>query len=146
VSNTDLVNSGSYLTALFVVVFGIATFAGFGGSFLITGFAVGFIDTKDLGSNALGFFATGFAAAPAGTAGLTSGLATDFTPAGVGDGFLAGMGFLATGTDLIVGLATGFLAGFAAGFPAFTGAFAAGFAAFLAGFFGAVLGFLLAIH
>jgi hypothetical protein len=34
--------------------------AGFGGSFLMIGFTLGFIDTNDLGSTAPGFLATGF--------------------------------------------------------------------------------------
>src|SRR5215467_74807 len=72
VSKTDFVNSGSYFTALFVVVLGITTFAGFGGSFFIIGFALGFIETRVFGSNPP-FFATGAAAGFAGTAGLATG-------------------------------------------------------------------------
>ena len=110
VSNTDLVNSGSYFTELFVVVRGITTFPGLGGSFLITGFTVCFIDTNDLGSLAEGFF-TGM--------GFSAGLATD-------TGFATG---LATGLALAAGLwaaalATGFLA---------TTFFAAGLTVFFAG-------------
>ncbi|HEX4876596.1 MAG TPA: hypothetical protein VFV31_07985 [Chitinophagaceae bacterium] len=120
-SNTDLVNSGSYLTELLVVVLGITTFDGFGGSFLVTGATFGFIETNDLGSTVPGFLATGLGA------GAGSGLAT---------GALATTG-LATG--LGAGLATGFAAGlvtfFGAGLAAFFGAaFAAGFAGFFAGF------------
>src|SRR3977135_4480349 len=74
VSKTDLVNSGSYFTALLTVVFGITTFVGLGGSFFITGFAVGLIDTKDLGSTAPFFFTAGFAATGGGGACFTSGL------------------------------------------------------------------------
>jgi hypothetical protein len=50
VSSTDLVNSGSYLTALLVLVLGITSLAARGGSFLTTGFTLGLMDTSELGS------------------------------------------------------------------------------------------------
>jgi len=154
VSNTDLVNSGSYLTALFTVVFGITILDGLGGSFFITGFAVGLIDTSDCGSKAPGFFTTGGGVTSAGLAatGLGSGLAAT---AFAGAGLFAGSAFLAAGLAAgFVALAAG-LAGFAlagAGLAAFlaAGFFAAGLAALAFGagldaFFGTGF-FLLAIH
>src|SRR5688572_28735780 len=92
VSSTDLVNSGSYLTELLVVVRGITTFTGFGGSFFNTGFTLGLIETRDLGSKPPGFFATGFC----GTIGFGAGLDTAFGAAAF----------------LITGLAAFFGAGF----------------------------------
>jgi len=139
------VNSGSYFTALLIVVFGITTFVGLGGSFLITGLAVGLIDTKDLGSTApFFFFATGWGAT--GGACLTSGLCGGFAACEAA-GFLEATVFL--GADLAaIFFDTGFsffllaaflAAGFARGFFAtFLGADLVGF--FEAGFF------LLAIH
>ncbi|HEX2846702.1 MAG TPA: hypothetical protein VHN59_09135 [Chitinophagaceae bacterium] len=149
-------NSGSYLTALFTVVFGITILDGLGGSFFIIGFAVGLMDTSDCGSKAPDFFTTGGGVTSAGLAatGLGSGLAA-------ATGF-AGAGFFAGSTFLTAGLGAGFaaltagLAGFAlagAGLAAFlaAGFFAAGLAAFAAfgagldAFFGTGF-FLLAIH
>jgi hypothetical protein len=86
VSNTDFVKSGSYFTALFVVVFGMTTLAGFGGSFFITGFGIGLIETSELGSLAPflgGGGGAGFGAS--WTTGFGSGLGGDF-----GAGRLAG--------------------------------------------------------
>ncbi|MEI9810992.1 MAG: hypothetical protein WDO16_25660 [Bacteroidota bacterium] len=148
VSNTDFVNSGSYFTALLVVVFGITTLVGLGGSFLMTGLAVGLIDTNDLGSIAPFFLGKGLAATATGggATGFTSGFGAAFATGG-GAAFFAGSAFLGAGfaTDF---LGTGFsfflgaaflAAGFARGFlAAFLGAG-------LAGFFGAGF-FLLAIQ
>jgi len=135
------VNSGSYLTALLIVVFGITTFDGLGGSFFITGLAVGLIDTRDFGSNAPGFLgATGLAGGVTATGAGAAGLAAATGAAGfTGAGFFTGTGFLATG--LAAGLATPFAA-FGAGFAAFLGA---GLTAFLGAGFGAVF-FLVAIQ
>src|SRR5258705_386926 len=73
-SRTDLVNAGSYFTEFLVVVFGITIFKGLGGSFLITGFTLGLIDTNDLGSIVPGFFTTAFGAWASGTTtALTAG-------------------------------------------------------------------------
>ncbi|HEU4574573.1 MAG TPA: hypothetical protein VFS36_06185 [Chitinophagaceae bacterium] len=120
VSRTDLVNSGSYLTAFEVVVFGITTFTGLGGSFFTIGFTGGFIDTSDLGSVPAGFFGAGFTGWLLG-AGL---LTTAFLGAGFGSGFFGAV-FLATAA---------FTAFLAAGLAAFLGAvlFGAGLAGFLA--------------
>jgi hypothetical protein len=127
------VNSGSYFTELLVVIFGITTFDGLGGSFFKICFTGGFIVTRDLGSLGFGFLATmGTAglAAGAGATGFAIGLAAGLDTAltvfrGAGLATFLGAGFLATV----------FLAGFfAAGFLAT--AFLVGFAAFLAaGFF-----------
>src|SRR5258705_13955880 len=84
-SRTDLVNSGSYFTEFLVVVFGITIFKGLGGSFLITGFTLGLIDTNDLGSIVPGFFTTAFGAWASGTTtALTAGFVgiTACPPAG----------------------------------------------------------------
>jgi hypothetical protein len=138
------------LTVDLVVVFGITTFVGLGGSFLTTGFAVGFIETNDLGSGAP-FLPAGFTG---GAAGFTSGFGVAFAT-GAGTGFLIGTVFLGVDlagvffdTDLsfflgagppegragffAAGLARGFLTAFLAG--AFLGA---GFflVAILSGFF-----------
>jgi hypothetical protein len=138
VSNTDLVNSGSYFTVLLVVVFGITTFVGFGGSFLITGLAVGFIETRDLGSFGFGFFI-----GAGGAGGGAAGFASTFLAATGAALFATGLtAFGATG--LAAFLTTGFegLAALAAGFAVFL---ATGLGVFLAaGFFGAGF-FLLAI-
>src|SRR5688500_11023899 len=85
-SRTDLVNSGSYFTELLVVVLGMITFMGFGGSFLITGFTFCLIDTSDLGSALPGFFTRGLDGSGLAT-GLTTGLAAGFATA-LATGFL----------------------------------------------------------
>src|SRR4249919_1677914 len=97
VSNTDLVNSGSYFTELLVVVFGITILEGLGGSFLITGFTFCLIDTNDFGSITPGFLASGFGAGASG-----------FAAAGFGAGFTAALG-------------AGFAMCFATGFTVFLG-------------------------
>ncbi|MDP4263958.1 MAG: hypothetical protein Q8941_15630 [Bacteroidota bacterium] len=141
-------NSGSYFTALLIVVFGITTFVGLGGSFFITGFVAGLIETSDLGSTNPFFLATGLTTGGGvGVAGFTSGLwgvlATTFE-AGLAAGFFSGTVFLDaglaaifldTGVSFFLGaaflLATGFETGF---LTAFLGAdLAAGFLE--AGFF-----------
>src|SRR5258705_7556943 len=101
-SRTDLVNSGSYFTEFLVVVFGITIFKGLGGSFLMTGFTLGLIDTNDLGSIVPGFFTTAFGASGTATA-LTAGFAvtTACPPAGR-------IGFAAA---LVAGLAPDFATG-----------------------------------
>src|SRR5688572_25657302 len=141
-SNTDFVNSGSYFTELLVVVFGITTLEGLGGSFLITCFTEGFIDTNDLGSLLFGFLG-----ATKG-AGFSAGLATTAGFAATG----AGLVTCFCGTTLAAGFfgATFFGAGFLAGADFFTvffvtavfleAAFGAGLVAFLAACF-----FLLAM-
>jgi len=108
-SSTDLVNSGSYLTELLVVVLGITTLVGFGGSFLVTGVTLGFIETSDLGSIVPGFFTTGLGAG----SGLAGALAT---AAGFGAGLGAG---LAGAAFFGAGFTAFFAAGLAAGFAAF---------------------------
>src|SRR5204863_3134054 len=144
-SSTDLVNSGSYFTELFVVIFGITTFDGLIGSFFKTCFTGGLNVTRDLGSFGFGFFgsttgfSTGFGAgAGAAATGLATGFATGLATT-LATGFA---GFVGAGLATFLGagfFATTFLAGFfAAGFLAT--AFLAGFA----GFLGAVF-FLLAI-
>jgi hypothetical protein len=143
------VKSGSYFTALFVVVFGITILDGFGGSFFITGFAVGLIETNDCGSFP-DFLTMGFGGCACCT-GLGSGFATGLTGTLGATGFAATTGFftagLAMGFDdffatgaLAAFLTAGFLAtAFFAGFAAFAGLdafFATGFVAFFgAGFF-----------
>ena len=135
-------NSGSYFTELFVVVFGITTLVGRGGSFFITGLTCGLIDTSDFGSTCP-FFIAGFGATGASfTGALTAGLLTGFTgvfAAGLEAGFAV---FLATGFEAAF-LGNAFLGAgfFAAGRAAFlsagffAAAFLAGLATFFTGFF-----------
>ena len=132
-SSTDFVKSGSYFTADFVLIFGITTLAGLGGSFFTTGCTFCFIETKDLGSTppflATGFGASTFGAGAGAVAGLLTGfgvgLATAFG-AGLDAGF--GAGFLAATDFFTAGFFTAFAVGFVAGFAAFaTGFFATGF-------------------
>src|SRR5690606_11733273 len=125
VSNTDLVNSGSYFTAVRVVVFGITTFVGRGGSFFTTGFAVGLMDTSDFGSTSPLFLAAGLAGA--GVADFTSGFAGAFLTGAFAAGFEAA---LAAGFEAGLAVFTGLVA-----FAALTGLDADFFAgaAFLAG-------------
>jgi hypothetical protein len=140
VSKTDLVNSGSYFFTDRVVVFGITTFRGFGGSFFNMGLIGGFIETSDFAvvsclltgacsfagafaTLASCFFATTFGACFIGflRAGLFAPafLADDFPPAGRAgfaitfftDAFLAGLALPATWADFL-----------GADFPAFRGA------------------------
>ncbi|HEX7904963.1 MAG TPA: hypothetical protein VF487_13895 [Chitinophagaceae bacterium] len=145
-SNTDLVNSGSYFTELLVVVFGITSLVGLGGSFLITGFTFCFIETKDWGSLGLGFlittggFSTALAATATGFTGAATGLATGLAICFCGTGFAAGFfaGALATGFEGFFAALAGigfFTIFFGAGFLA-TAFFGAGLLAFFgAGFF-----------
>jgi hypothetical protein len=122
----DLVKSGSYLTVDLVVVLGITTLVGLGGSFLVTGFTLAFIETRERGSPFFGigggggtgaglaagagagltgaaFTATGFVAVFEGAAGFTGAVFT-------GTGFLAttGVAFLATGFAGTAFLGAGF--------------------------------------
>src|SRR4030095_7775343 len=126
-SSTDLVNSGSYFFTDLVVVFGITTFVGLGGSFFTIGFTVGFTETKDFApsfffvvacSFATGllavatFFATGF---------FTVIFFTGFFTAPFPDTCFAGFFAIVLFTAFFAGLAlptawTGFLV---AGFPPF---------------------------
>src|SRR5882724_2990034 len=105
VSNTDLVNSGSYFTALLIVVLGITTFVGLGGSFFTIGFVAGLMETSDFGSTAPFFLATGLTTGGgAGVAGFTSGLCGTFAATfatGLATGFLAGTIFLDAGLAAI---------------------------------------------
>jgi hypothetical protein len=127
VSKTDFVNSGSYFFTDRVVVFGITTFIGFGGSFFKMGFGVGFTDTRDFGA------ATGFLI---GTCSFAAGLLTALGGCGFFEMALATtffvMGFFPT--DFVAPFLGAGLAGFPpagrAGFAiAFFDAFFAGFAA-----------------
>jgi hypothetical protein len=115
VSNTDFVNSGSYFFTDRVVVFGITTFKGFGGSFFTIGFITGFTDTKDFAVISCFFKGAGSFAAGLRTFGAGAG----FLETGFVSGFLAII-FFATG------LVSAFLGAGLAGF------FAIVFAAFFA--------------
>jgi hypothetical protein len=130
VSKTDFVNSGSYFFTDRVVVFGIATFTGFGGSFFKMGLTVGFTDTKDFEaatgflSGTGGSFGAGFVTALGGRGFFTTTLATTFFATGL----------CACDTDFVAPFLGAGLAGFFA--IAFFGAFLAGFAARPTGFAG----------
>lgn len=107
VSNTDFVNSGSYLTAVLVIIFGITTFEGLGGSFLTTGFAVCLIETNDCGSfgSFFAFTGTGAGVGAATGTGFAAGAATFAVVAGFGAGLGAttGAGFFETTTAAFLG-------------------------------------------
>ena len=151
VSKIDFVNSGSYLTAVLIEVFGITTLAGLGGSFFITGRGAGLMDTSGFTGGSAGFLG-------AAGAGLASGFGAGFTSAfdaGLAD-FGAGVSFTGAtflGAGLATGLATAFLGAGFAGATAFLGA---GFtalagAAFLGGrlcrrFFGSGLSCFFRCH
>ncbi|HYO22656.1 MAG TPA: hypothetical protein VER36_09630 [Flavisolibacter sp.] len=140
-SKTDRIKSGSYLIFLSVLVLGITTFVGLGGSFGACfnggkGFVSVFV-TCGVGASITGFF-TG--SVLAGAVLVATGLAGT----GLAVAFFTGCGtaFLVTGTALGAGLAGTFLAGLAAFVWALTGfaVFAAGLAVtltatFLAGAF-----------
>ena len=106
--------------------------SGFGGSFLITGCTLGFIETRDFGSTAP--FFTGGGGGGGGTSALTTGAGAGLA-AGLATGLATGTGFFATGLAAGAGFfATGFGAGLAAAFfgaglgaDFFTVFFAAGF-------------------
>ncbi|HET9825948.1 MAG TPA: hypothetical protein VFP87_11470 [Chitinophagaceae bacterium] len=98
-SKTDFVNSGSYFFTDLVVVFGITTFTGFGGSFFKIGFIVGFTDTRDF-AGAIGFFIA-LCSFAIGLATLCSGFfETPFDAGFLGAGFFMadfGVPFLGAG-------------------------------------------------
>jgi hypothetical protein len=123
VSKTDLVNSGSYFFTDRVVVFGMTTFVGFGGSFFKIGLIAGFTDTKDFacascffkgaGCFAMGlssgFFETGFTSCFFTAAFLAAGFNAPFLGADLAGFPLAGRAGLA-----IAFLVDAFFAGFTA--------------------------------
>jgi hypothetical protein len=109
VSNTDFVNSGSYFFTDRVVVFGITTFTGLGGSFFNIGLIKGFTDTKDFAVGSC--FLTGACSFAAGFEAFASGFFETTFATGFTDPFL--------GADF---LDNAFLRAGLAGFPALCGA------------------------
>src|SRR6185437_15891261 len=110
VSNTDFVNSGSYLRTVFVFISGMTTFTGLAGGagFFASGLGV---TTGGGGGTAIAGFPIGVVAI--GLACVCMGCT--FAPA---NGVLATAGALAAGLDILLGMETGFLAGIGADFLA----------------------------
>ncbi|HEV2483426.1 MAG TPA: hypothetical protein VGS79_27365 [Puia sp.] len=133
-SNTDFVNSGSYLRTVFVFISGMTTFTGLAGGagFLASGLGV----TWGAGGGAVIVdFTSGVAVT--GLEGVCTGCT--FAPV---EGVLATAGALAAGLDILLDIEADFLAGKGAGFlAAAAGAtfFATGLAILLAA--GAFLAF-----
>src|SRR6266404_5537575 len=140
VSNTDFVNSGSYFFTDRVVIFGITTLTGFGGSFFNIGLIIGLTDTKDFACDSC-FLTAAFSFA-SGLLILGSGFFEIIFTAGFFTACFLMAGFFVT--PPLVGRAA-FLGADFAGFPPagraglaiafFTNVFFAGLTAFLvAGF------------